>query len=162
MSWLASSYTAERQRNLDRDQTRAAPIRPDRRWGDRGLIDFRNGADGPCVDVKSMTVTKHKKSNDDLISVSLAMPRRPARGRPSVADQAIYETRLDHWCAGIIAMSEQRAAQPDDFAVSSRGWCYLLEEHGLFKDDFDTAQELINACRKNGRLPLDICADVEG
>jgi hypothetical protein len=102
-----------------------------------------------------------RKSNDDPISGSLAMPRRPALGRPSVADQAVYEARLDHWCAGIIAMSEERAAQPDDFAVSSRGWCYLLEEHGLFKDDFDTAQELINACRKNGRLPLDICAEDE-
>ena len=44
-----------------------------------------------------------------------------------------------------------------DFAVSSRGWCYLLEDQaGLPKGAFDQAQDLINDCRKRGRLPLDI------
>jgi hypothetical protein len=46
-----------------------------------------------------------------------------------------------------------------DFAPSSRGWCYSLEEHGLAKGDFDTAENLINECRKNGMLPLDICGE---
>ena len=45
--------------------------------------------------------------------------------------------------------------------MSSRGWCYILEEHGLRKNDFDSAQKLINSCRKTGDLPLDICADDE-
>jgi hypothetical protein len=45
--------------------------------------------------------------------------------------------------------------------VSSRGWCYLMEEHGLKKGDFDEAQRLINDCRKSGRLPLDICCEDE-
>jgi hypothetical protein len=49
-----------------------------------------------------------------------------------------------------------------DFKVSSRGWCYILEEHGLEKGDFDKAERLINACRKDGRLPLDICCQDDG
>jgi len=49
-----------------------------------------------------------------------------------------------------------------DFRVSSRGWCYILEEHGLGKGDFDRAQRVINDCRKAGLLPLNICADDGG
>ncbi len=46
-----------------------------------------------------------------------------------------------------------------DFRVSARGWCYILEEHGLGKGDFDRAERIINRCRKDGPLPLDICAE---
>ena len=43
--------------------------------------------------------------------------------------------------------------------MSSRGWDYLLENAGtITKGDLDAAQRLINECRKNGHLPLDICA----
>jgi hypothetical protein len=91
---------------------------------------------------------------------NLTMPARSC-GRPSPEAQAEYAAALDDWCAAIIRMSEERAEQPDNFDVSSRGWCYLLEEHGLFKGDFDTAQRLINDCRKSGRLPLDICCEDE-
>jgi len=45
-----------------------------------------------------------------------------------------------------------------DFKVSGRGWCYILEEYGLAKGDFDKAEKLINDCRKSGLLPLDITA----
>jgi hypothetical protein len=48
-----------------------------------------------------------------------------------------------------------------DFEVGSRGWCYILEPHGLAKGDFDAAQDLITKCRKSGELPLDICAEDE-
>ena len=44
-----------------------------------------------------------------------------------------------------------------DFAVGSRGWCYILEREGLRKGDFDIAEKLITKCRKTGALPLDIC-----
>jgi hypothetical protein len=84
------------------------------------------------------------------------MPRR-SPGRPSPEATAKYETALKAWCAAIIKMSEERAKQPDNFDVSSRGWCYLIEPHGLFKGDFDTAQNLINDCRKGGLLLIDIC-----
>jgi hypothetical protein len=46
-----------------------------------------------------------------------------------------------------------------DFQVGSRGWCYVLEEHGLVKGDFDRAESLISDCRKTGDLPLDLCAE---
>jgi hypothetical protein len=104
---------------------------------------------------------RERKSNDDRISGSLAMPRRSARGRPTAAAQAIYDADLSHWCAGIQAIADERAEDPDSFDVSSRGWCYLMEEHGLNKGDFDSAQNLINDCRKDGRLPLDICCEDE-
>jgi hypothetical protein len=45
------------------------------------------------------------------------------------------------------------------FKVSSRGWCYILEEHGLRKGDFNRAQKVINDCRKNGYLPVDFTAE---
>jgi hypothetical protein len=65
-----------------------------------------------------------------------------------------YRERLAAFCALI---SQIRSSM--DFAVSSRGWCYLLERHGLRKGDFDAAQRLINECRRSGELPLDICAE---
>lgn len=47
-----------------------------------------------------------------------------------------------------------------DFRVSSRGWCYLLENQGaITKGEFNRAQDLINECRKSGLLPIDICAE---
>jgi hypothetical protein len=88
----------------------------------------------------------------------MAMPKR-APGRQSFEAQETYEAALDKWCSGIIEMSEERAKQPDNFDVSSRGWCYLIEHHGLLKGDFDKAQNLINDCRKSGRLPVDICCE---
>lgn len=48
------------------------------------------------------------------------------------------------------------------FKVSSRGWCYQLEGLGLVtKQEFNRINNLINACRKNGMLPIDFVADEE-
>jgi hypothetical protein len=78
-------------------------------------------------------------------------PKR-ARGRQSVAATERYEAECRAFCREI-----RQIASGLDFDVSSRGWCYVLEEHGLLKTNFDAAQKLINDCRKNGMLPLDIC-----
>lgn len=76
------------------------------------------------------------------------------RGRPTEARRDAYAVELATFCAQII---EIRSGL--DFAVSSRGWCYLLEGEGLItKGKFDPAQRLINECRKTGALPLYICA----
>ena len=40
-------------------------------------------------------------------------------------------------------------------AWSARGWCYSLEPFGLFKGDFDSAEELIKELRLDGTVPLD-------
>jgi hypothetical protein len=62
--------------------------------------------------------------------------------------------KLEAFCEDI-----RQIASTLDFRISSRGWCYILEDRiGLPKGDFDRAQELINDCRKSGLLPIDICA----
>jgi len=89
------------------------------------------------------------------LTAALALPAR-GNGRPTQAKDEKYQAEVDDFCAEILKIQSSL-----DFAVSSRGWCYLLEEHGLGKGDFDKAQDLINKCRKDGRLPLDICAEDE-
>jgi hypothetical protein len=75
-------------------------------------------------------------------------------GRKTKNDKKKYQDELLLFCEGIKEVKSSL-----DFQVSSRGWCYLLEEYGLNKGDFDTAQKIINECRKSGLLPLDICAE---
>jgi hypothetical protein len=81
------------------------------------------------------------------------LPRR-GRGRPTPAAEAKYQVLLAAFCDRILQINSSL-----DFAIGSRDWCYLLEQHGLRKGDFDGAQKLIGDCRKNGMLPLDICAE---
>jgi hypothetical protein len=76
------------------------------------------------------------------------------RGRKSQEDTDLHDSEVVTFCEAIKKINSSL-----DFKVSSRGWCYLLEEYGLNKGDFDKAQELINKCRKSGLLPLDICAE---
>jgi hypothetical protein len=83
----------------------------------------------------------------------LSLPRR-ARGRQSAAAELVYRESIEAFCTAILEIRSTI-----DFRVSSRGWCYILEEHGLTKGDFDRAQTLINDCRKSGALPLDLCAE---
>jgi hypothetical protein len=87
------------------------------------------------------------------MSAALALPRR-GRGRLRPEAQRRYEADLAAFCDAIREIRSRL-----DFKVSSRGWCYILEEHGLGKGDFDAAERLIVDCRKSGALPLAICAD---
>jgi hypothetical protein len=42
------------------------------------------------------------------------------------------------------------------FRMSSRGWAYILEQHGhCTKDQFDKVQDIINRARAKGLLPVD-------
>ena len=84
---------------------------------------------------------------------SIVLPRRP-RGRPGAEAEAAYQKQLTAFCALIL---EIRSTM--DFAVGSRGWCYILERHGLRKGEFNAAEKVITGCRKSGDLPLDICAE---
>jgi len=46
------------------------------------------------------------------------------------------------------------------FKVSSRGWCYLMEQAGhINKDQFDKVDDAVNRCRKEGVLPVDFVAE---
>jgi hypothetical protein len=90
------------------------------------------------------------KSDDHVLST---VPTR-TMGRQSEAQKEAYEWALRSWANAILRINARIG-----FKVSARGWCYLLEEYGLSKGEFDTAEERINDCRKNGMLPLDICAE---
>lgn len=46
------------------------------------------------------------------------------------------------------------------FRVSSRGWCYILEQEGaITKDGFDKVETWVNRCRRRGLLPIDFVAE---
>jgi hypothetical protein len=81
------------------------------------------------------------------------LPRR-LRGRQSASAEVAYQQQRAAFCQLILQIRSRL-----DFAIGSRGWCYILEQHGLGKGDFDAAQRLINDCRKTGDLPLDICSE---
>jgi len=83
----------------------------------------------------------------------IALPRR-SRGYQSAKAQARYERDVKRFCDRFLQIQSRL-----DFKVSARGWCYILEEYGLRKDDFDAAEKVINDCRKSGDLPLDICSE---
>jgi hypothetical protein len=94
------------------------------------------------------SVTAKRKPTEPV----LLLPKRQ-RGRQSVESEADYKKRVGNFCALI-----RQIQSTMDFRVGSRGWCYILEPHGLRKGDFDDAERLITNCRKSGALPLDICA----
>jgi hypothetical protein len=82
------------------------------------------------------------------------LPKLPPH-RPSAAVKAAYQKKVGAFCAKILEVRSRL-----DFDVGSRGWAYILEGDRLIdKDEIDTAQDLINVCRKNGDLPLDICSE---
>jgi hypothetical protein len=82
-----------------------------------------------------------------------AIPKRPV-GPPRKGFEEIYQNNLRRWANEILILDSK-----SDFKISSRGWCYILEQYGLGKGDFDLAEAKINECRKAGFLPLDICAE---
>jgi hypothetical protein len=88
-----------------------------------------------------------------LTATKSFLPRRP-RGRQTDISEAQYQTDLRRFCALILQIHSRM-----DFRVGVRGWCYILERHGLLKGDFSDAERLITNCRKSGDLPLDICAE---
>ena len=85
------------------------------------------------------------------------LPRR-SRGAQSAAAKDAHDKALSKWCQEII-----RVANSMDFKIGARDWCYVLENAGsLTKGEFDAGEKLITACRKDGHLPLDICATDSG
>lgn len=53
-----------------------------------------------------------------------------------------------------------RMQQSIDFRVSSRGWCYLMEQAGYIdKSQFDKVDNAINRCRREGMIPVNFVAE---
>jgi hypothetical protein len=98
-------------------------------------------------------VRKARPPKEDDAEGRFVLPRRK-KGRQSEESDADYQAQRDAFCRLIRQIRETM-----DFKVGSRGWCYILEEHGLVKGDFGRAENLITECRKSGELPLDICAE---
>ena len=88
-----------------------------------------------------------------LIKKTSLLPQR-CRGRQTPEAEAEYREQRERFCWLILEINSTM-----DFKVGSRGWCYILEQHGLAKGDFDAAERLISDCRKAGDLPLNICAE---
>ncbi|CAM5424633.1 hypothetical protein ATER59S_02452 [Aquamicrobium terrae] len=80
---------------------------------------------------------------------AFTLPRRK-KGRPTAAAEAAYQDQLADFCGLILKI---RATL--DFSIGSRGWCYVLEEHGLNKGEFNAAQALINIHSPSG-MPSDV------
>src|SRR5262249_39392400 len=87
------------------------------------------------------------------MTAALVLPRL-RRGRPSSSALAAYDAELQRFC-GLIHEINSRL----DFRISSRGWCYQLEDHGLDKGQFDDAQDLIAECRRRRLLPMGLVAE---
>lgn len=90
-------------------------------------------------------------------AVQVTLPRR-GKGNQSFASIARYEQEMRDFAAAIsqIASQLQLSRKP-----GVRGWCYILEEHGLTKDEFPLIARRITRLRKSGLLPIDICGEDE-
>ena len=69
----------------------------------------------------------------------------------SAEERARDHAAIERWCDAIIEIWRGL-----DFQVGTREWCYLLEPHGLAKEDFDKAEKRLVKYRKEGFLPLNI------
>jgi hypothetical protein len=90
------------------------------------------------------------------LGLDLALPVSPDRGRWSAERMSAYEDAVRNWCQGIISARAEIDRLRPGLHIGTREWCYLLENHGLHKDDFDPAERLITKCRKRAWLPLNI------
>jgi hypothetical protein len=99
-------------------------------------------------------VTETRASFD--LDLDLGLPPPFGRGMVSASRRAAYDAAIVRWCQGIKQVWRQL-----DFEIGTREWCYLMEPHGLAKDDFDRAEVIIVKCRKEGLLPLNIVAEDE-
>ena len=73
------------------------------------------------------------------------------RGRPTAKKLEEYSQQLQQFADLIKSI-----VGSINFKVTIRGLCYLLEGHGLDKNDFPAAQTAINKCRRTGLLPIDV------
>ncbi|WP_051677279.1 hypothetical protein [Bradyrhizobium sp. URHD0069] len=102
---------------------------------------------------KAVRKARRPDAKTEEVVLDNLLPKR-RRGRQSEAATIEYEEQVARFCSLILQIKSRL-----DLAVGSRSWCYLLEDYGLRKGEFDAAERLITECRKSGALPLDICAE---
>jgi hypothetical protein len=81
------------------------------------------------------------------------LPVRP-RGRTTHNSRLRHRFHLEDFAGGLMEIRSRL-----DFRPGKRGWCYILEEYGLHKGNFDKAEDVIDECRKTGVLPSNFCAE---
>lgn len=87
----------------------------------------------------------------DTLQINLPIVKM---GRPTASDKVAFQQQMEAFCKHIKELKLTL-----DFIPSARGWCYYLEGlRVITKGEFDTAQRIINDCRKSGMLPINICA----
>jgi len=80
------------------------------------------------------------------------LPRRP-RGRPPAARELEYREQVDAFCKPI-----KKIRSSMNFAVGSRGWCYILENRGVIrKGDFEKL--ITNALVVAPEIGRQLCRD---
>ena len=133
--------------NAERPGGRTGPLR-DRNWR-----ATNRSITSPSKAVERPEIVSVAPADTEALS-ALVLPRR-ARGRATAAAAERYHIEVEDFCDAILEIRSRL-----DFEISARGWAYILEtEAGLAKGDFDEAEKLIAACRKDGRLPVDIVAE---
>lgn len=71
-----------------------------------------------------------------------------------------FSTKFDRKHREEFADVLQSISRQIGFKVSSRGWCYIMEQHGFItKNEFNKVDNAINTCRKEGLLPVDFVAE---
>jgi hypothetical protein len=84
----------------------------------------------------------------------IKMPRRK-QGYQGPAAVAAYTVALEEWCQDVITLHREM-----NLEIGVREWNYIVMGEGsISKGEFESCEKLISACRKNGRLPITICAD---
>jgi hypothetical protein len=70
-------------------------------------------------------------------------------------NKKLTKSKLQELADLLIEMSETIG-----FKVSSRGWCYLMEQAGhINKSQFDKVGDAVNRCRVEGLIPVDFVAE---
>jgi hypothetical protein len=84
----------------------------------------------------------------------ITLPRRKP-GRQNAVAIIQYDSDLRAFCRAILQF---RSRSDLEKPPSARGWGYLLEgARAIDKGDIDLVENLINDCRKSGKLPIAIC-----
>ncbi len=76
--------------------------------------------------------------------------RLPIKLKPGGQKRGAKEEYIDS--LQVFAEDLQETQRGIDFQMSARGWCYIMEQFGLKKSDFERGQIWINECRYYGFL----------
>ena len=89
------------------------------------------------------------------MNIRLPDIRKPGGQKKGAEEKYINQLQM-------LAEDMKEAQREIDFSMSARGWCYIMEQFGLEKGDFETGQLWINQCRLYGLLEPGFILEEEG